>query len=700
MLVNSNTDCRFLLKVKRQEAILNCLAVGVKHKESYTPAVRNFCISMNNTSPAAYRLLRNEFDNRIPAPVTLRAWHANADINANAGILHQPMEILKKKAEEKAAENDVLTGALLFDEMSIRKHLQWSNNQMVGFEKKPGLETQNVGLAKDVLVFMFSEISDSWQIPVAYYYIASITGEEKTELIRTIIGNLHEVGVKITNITFDGHKTNLAASDQLGADLNVFSNTFDPSFNIDGTAVNIILDPSHMIKLIRNSIAGSQIHDAENKPIKWVYFERLVRFERRRNFGSMHKMTQGHIDYHSNEMNVKLAVQTLSASTANAMEFLLQKGHSEFKGAEPTIKLIRIFNDIFDVFNSTKSTISTAIPLKRKISRENVEQILLLFDEANAYVKGLKLRNKSGKLTPLCSSVLKTGFMGAVVNMASLKAMYERLIESNQIATFPTHYLSQDHLEAFFAKIRSFKYNGDNRHQTCQQFDAAMRKILANTSIYCSNKVNCTILDQPSAYNPYSNISIISSRRPQKGPMNMSHFTPDDIENVVTELSKIQSIRPNSQSTDLSALTISHVAASIESSIVNSVRYACDYCKQVFEENEKVDEAFTSRQYTRKACRSTFEICNTADYFMKLELLRQHFDFGLIYHSIRSSLRIEELYCESDFSHCPSHKVELVENILKEYIKYKGNYLARNVSLSEAEKRMRETMERFVHNNR
>lgn len=69
-------------------------------------------------------------------------------------------------------------------------------------------------------------------------------------------------------------------------------------------------------------------------------FEQLVQYKQQRNFGeSIHKMTQAHIKWKSDPMKVKLAVETLSASTANAMEYLMDQGFSHFQNAGATIRL-------------------------------------------------------------------------------------------------------------------------------------------------------------------------------------------------------------------------------------------------------------------------------------------------------------------------------------------------------------------------
>lgn len=48
-----------------------------------------------------------------------------------------------------------------------------------------------------------------------------------------------------------------------------------------------------MMKMLRGAIGNKKIlYDAENQPIKWEYFEKLVKFKDVRNFQAMHKMTQ------------------------------------------------------------------------------------------------------------------------------------------------------------------------------------------------------------------------------------------------------------------------------------------------------------------------------------------------------------------------------------------------------------------------
>lgn len=347
----------------------------MKHRQQYPPSVRNFCVSLNETSPTAYRFIRQEFDNNIPHPNVIRSWLATSDIKAEPGILGNSLQTLRIRAGRLRANGKNLAEGILFDKMSIRKMLQWSNNKMIDFEQGlKNIDQKNTKLATETLVIMFNGVNDVIQIPVAYYFTTlSVDAVVKSQIVINILRAVIECGIDVTSVTFDALRTNPALCEILRAVPDIFSDQFNPSIVIGDSIINIIFDPSHMIKLTRNTIVSKKlIYDNERQAIKWIYFERLFRFSEQRNFRSMHKMMRKHIEYESNNMNVRLAVETISAyqctANANAIEYLMNQRYSEFAGAEAIIKFIRNFNDIFDVFNTTRTSIQKSNPLKNMIN--------------------------------------------------------------------------------------------------------------------------------------------------------------------------------------------------------------------------------------------------------------------------------------------------------------------------------------------
>lgn len=105
---------------------------------------------------------------------------------------------------------------------------------------------------------MFSAINDDLKIPIAYYFTAPTSSDSRYILAREVMEAVVECGVHLTSITFDGHASNPGTCLTMGANLDVFSPDFDPSFYVQGIKINIFLDPSHMMKMLRGAI-GNEI---------------------------------------------------------------------------------------------------------------------------------------------------------------------------------------------------------------------------------------------------------------------------------------------------------------------------------------------------------------------------------------------------------------------------------------------------------
>lgn len=219
----------------------------------------------------------------------------------------------------------------------------------------------------------------------------------------------------------------------------------------------------------------------------------------------------------------------------------------------------------------------------------------------------------------------------------------------------------------FFGAIRSYKYGGENRKPDCQQFQAALRRVLADKNILHGKKGNCTALYSASAYCPYSNIGTISSHRSKKLSLTTNEiYTEDDIEEVLNSLDEINIRQPNRHDShvDLSDISTAYIASLIELKIMNDKTYECNLCKNVFTENEKLYQAYTSENHSSIACQSTFEICRSAEYFLKLDILKGQFSYELILQSIISSLNVDSLYENTEFEVHAHEKISLVKQIL------------------------------------
>jgi hypothetical protein len=90
----------------------------------------------------------------------------------------------------------------------------------------------------------------------------------------------------------------------------------------------------------------------------------------------------------------------------------------------------------------------------------------------------------------MCKTKRKTGFVGFLAGIKSMKQMFHDLVESEHapLKYILTYKMSQDHLELFFGAIRAC--GGFNNNPTTQQFTAAYKRLLLRSHIEGENG-NC-----------------------------------------------------------------------------------------------------------------------------------------------------------------------------------------------------------------
>lgn len=334
----------YFFKAFNDSELISILCNGVVSGEKYPESVRLFCLSLYYCSPKAYQHVRAEFNNHLPHSKTIKQWYANSDASGEPGIQKECMDKLKRIGQAYERENNKkLMCSLVFDEMYIRKQVYWCWHQenyagFVNHGQKQDSDTNEI--ASQAIVFILNGVNASFEYPVAYYFINKLNGAQKRDLTLDIIEAVTQCEIKVTNLTFDGDKANLAMCTLLGANLDVESDFFHPYlFNpINGEKIYIVLDPCHAEKLVRNTLAGKKIIYTENGQIEWRYFESLYEFSKDSKLRT-HKFTKQHLQWTGCKMNVRVACQTLSNSVANSMQFLLDQNRPQFAGAKETIRL-------------------------------------------------------------------------------------------------------------------------------------------------------------------------------------------------------------------------------------------------------------------------------------------------------------------------------------------------------------------------
>lgn len=225
----------------------------------YHPALKSFALTLQFYSAKAYKYVRETFNLGLPHPSTIRKWYSST--GGDPGFSNEVLLSLQAKASAAKAKGQETLCALMLDEMSIMKHIEWDGKKMTGFvDIGTNITNEDIPMATEVLVLMVVCIHEHWKAPVAYFLTHGMTGSERATLVRQCILKLADVGVRVVSLTCDGPSSHFSMLRDLGADLQ--PTNLNPSFPDPSNKqqkVHVILDICHMLKLVRNTLGSCGI---------------------------------------------------------------------------------------------------------------------------------------------------------------------------------------------------------------------------------------------------------------------------------------------------------------------------------------------------------------------------------------------------------------------------------------------------------
>lgn len=422
----------------------------------FTPVIKKFALTLNYYSPAGYMYVRKQLMSCLPHPSTISKWYQNID--GKPGFTKEAFRAL----QSKYGQSNKNLACLIVDEMAIRQQKIFNGTGVDGLVTHGPPEE----IATQVYVLMLVSLNDSFKLPLGFFFINGFSAEQRSNIILMCLERCHAVGAEVVSLTFDGCASNFAAAKQLGCN-------FDDTFNlktyfehpITKKPVVVILDPCHMVKLIRNTLEAKKVLiDINGRRVEWQYIQSLKNVQDNIGLHFGNKITQRHLQFRNNVMNVKLATQTLSNSVATALKLCsAELNMREFQNADATINFIENINNIFDVLN-TRSL--GGYCYKKPFNIHRKDELMHFLDSIFTYLQGLKInvhtkrtrKVKGQNVTSfttteklLTNTQSKTGFLGLLICISSFKILFTELVEKRQILKFILPYkFSQDHLELFF----------------------------------------------------------------------------------------------------------------------------------------------------------------------------------------------------------------------------------------------------------
>lgn len=306
---------------------------GKVGRQKFDKVLRSFALTLQFYSSKAYEYVRETFNLALPSQRIIRNWLSN--ISCEPGFSQPAFDSLKVKvSHNKSLSYDTIC-SLMLDEMSIKKHVDIIGGKTWGYvDFGTNLAfDDNTDHASEALVLMVVALNGQWKLPIAYFLISSLTGEEKANIVNEALIKLYECGVIITSLTSDGPRVNFTMIKELGAKINDLDN-IQPYFlhPVDESKIYIILDTCHMIKLVRNNWAVLlKFVDPDGDIVDFNFITILHQLQKQEGLRFGTKLRQSHMEWRQQKMKVlqsfTLLSEVLFFDASNVFSLLKKSKH-------------------------------------------------------------------------------------------------------------------------------------------------------------------------------------------------------------------------------------------------------------------------------------------------------------------------------------------------------------------------------------
>ena len=323
--------------------------------------VLSLALSLWVASPVAYRILYQFM--YLPTERLLQMYKNSLD--KNPGINHDMIKWMYCECERT---DTVKEGGLIFDEMNIQAGVQLEPHgdglKMFGYvdfgpynnglhqthQKGKGLQ-----LATTILQFVFVAYN-GFRFPFAYFLCSGVTAAHLTSVFWDIVNTLKSYDFKITFVCMDGAATNRSFINEICESGSAIAKNLAHLHS----EISCIMDFSHVVKKIRNSLSSSGAQDYHTRNlathkggIHWKLFIDAYQWDKTRNYLRIHrKLSNDHFYLNSTlKMRNHLAEQVLNKD----MLYLFQEYQKTLDDPEKmdaVIELLQQTSLFIEIFRS------------------------------------------------------------------------------------------------------------------------------------------------------------------------------------------------------------------------------------------------------------------------------------------------------------------------------------------------------------
>ena len=443
-------------------------------------------LSLYNRNPAAYRDLTQNNWLHLPSESLLQRYK-NA-VHQRSGIFHDMMSWMSSEAKSQSLPMSGYYGGLILDEMAIQEDLQIVNTKnetkFIGLSDSgthiKEMQKLNSGkveceLANHVLQFVFSGLT-GFRWPFANFPNTQAPPADIFHTFWASVDALYNWGFQPIYSSLDGSANNRAFVKMHFPDSNPSEHNMIAKCYKNPTRTMIFLmDPSHLIKKIRNSVLSSGFLSSHQRLLTlnghfiiWKMWVDAYQWDCTNSFRIHHKLTDEHIfPNNAQKMRNKFAFETLDSEMLNLMtcysQTLNAAGQAEMASVLQFLKytssIVSLFTDsrpIKDIHDARLKSFSEVYSFFKAWESEHLQS-----DEKNKRHKSLVTMETREDI-----DFTYYGFMSLVK-----KTLFELKIE-----IVPSR-INSDIIENIFCQQRAL-YHGANTNPIYNEYRTGINSII------------------------------------------------------------------------------------------------------------------------------------------------------------------------------------------------------------------------------
>lgn len=214
-------------------------------------------------------------------------------------------------------------------------------------------------------------------------------------------------------------------------------------------------------------------------------------------------------------------------------------------------------------------------------------------------------------------------------------------------------------------------------------------------------------------FTPQSNIYVVSSMSSRRPKIDIQ--IDDTFKNNLKRLEEEQEEREHLEAlNDLAGMketnhllegmadtSIAYASKLIEESILAG-NFHCDCCKNVFIENEKLNDRSICLIPSKTPCISTYNICRVVDKYFKIYKPNKRsnindVDFKVIYYKIFQDIDYDKIFVKTNFKNHEQHRFYLVKMVVQNYLYIKTAQISKDITYDEYDKIIRSKLTKWIH---